>query len=139
MDAELATLATTAGSALLNALTTDLWRQAQASVGALWRRASPARADTVEADLTETRTLLLTAPESEAARLSAEQWSLHFRLLIATHPELVDELRRVLAEELEPLTAPSTPRNTTSTTLNATVSGHGRVYQSAGDQTINER
>ncbi|MGW2841383.1 hypothetical protein ACWCWD_26740 [Streptomyces sp. NPDC001493] len=138
MDAELATLATTAGSALLNALTTDLWRQAQTSVAALWRRAHPERADTVEASLTETRTLLLTAPESEEAQISAEQWRLNFRLLLARRPDLVDELRRVVADELEPLAAPTPPQNT-STVFHATASGHGRVYQSAGDQTINER
>ncbi|MFF6775649.1 hypothetical protein ACFY8W_19060 [Streptomyces sp. NPDC012637] len=137
MDAELVALASTAGTAVVTALTTDLWQRAQASVGSLWRRAHPERADTVEAELTETRTLLLAAPEGDAAEVSADEWRLRFRRLLATRPDLAEELRRVVAEDLAPALPPQ-PQGT-STVFNATVSGHGRVYQSAGDQTINER
>jgi hypothetical protein len=137
MDAELMTLASTAGTAVVTALTTDLWQQTQVAVGALWRRAYPERAATVEAELTDTRTLLLAAPEDDVAGDSADEWRLRFRRLLATHPDLADELRRMLAEDL----APVLPANSQSTSavFNATASGHGRVYQSAGNQTINER
>ncbi|GAA3173866.1 MULTISPECIES: hypothetical protein [Streptomyces] len=137
MDAELMALASTAGSAVVTALTTDLWQRAQASVGGLWRRAYPERADTVEAELTETRDLLLAAPEDDVAETSAEEWGLRFRRLLTTHPALAEELRRVLAEELAPAVPAHSQGN--STVFNATASGHGRVYQSAGNQTINER
>ncbi len=136
MDAELVALASTAGSAVVTALSTDLWQRAQASVGALWRRAYPERADTVEAELTETRTLLLATSEDDVAQDSAQEWRLRFRRLLATRPDLAEELRRVLNEDL----APALPEHQgTSTVFNATASGHGRIYQSAGNQTINER
>ncbi|WP_393071667.1 hypothetical protein [Streptomyces sp. LN704] len=121
---------------MVTALSTDLWQRAQASVGALWRRAYPERADTVEAELTETRTLLLATSEDDVAQDSAQEWRLRFRRLLATRPDLAEELRRVLNEDL----APALPEHQgTSTVFNATASGHGRIYQSAGNQTINER
>ncbi|WP_028805835.1 hypothetical protein [Streptomyces sp. 142MFCol3.1] len=137
MDAELGALASTVGTAVVTALTTDLWQGAQASVGALWRRAYPERADTVEAELAETRTLLLTTPDGDVSEGSAEEWRLRFRRLLATRPDLAEELRRVLTEDL----APALPSHAqgTSTVFNATASGRGRIYQSAGNQTINER
>ncbi|WP_037857104.1 hypothetical protein [Streptomyces sp. NRRL S-340] len=137
MEAELMALASTAGTAVVSALTTDLWQRAQDSVGSLWRRAYPERAGTVEADLTETRTLLLAAPEGDVAEDSAEEWRLRFRRLLATRPDLAEELRRVLTEDLAGV-LPAPPQGT-STVFNATASGHGRIYQSAGNQTINER
>ncbi|MGW2700885.1 hypothetical protein [Streptomyces sp. NPDC001340] len=137
MDAELMALASTAGTAVVTALTTDLWQRAQASVGTLWRRAYPERADTVEAELTETRTLLLATPKDHVAADSAEEWRLRFRRLLATRPDLAEELRRVLTEELAPA-LPAQPHGN-STVFNATASGQGRVYQSSGSQTINER
>lgn len=137
MDAELVTLASTAGTAVVTALTTDLWQRAQTSVGSLWRRAYPERADTVEAELTETRALLLATEEGDVAEDSAEEWRLRFRRLLVTRPDLAEELRRLLAEDLAPALPPH-PEGT-STVFNATASGNGRVYQSAGNQTINER
>ncbi|WP_308310950.1 hypothetical protein [Streptomyces sp. GbtcB6] len=136
MDAELTALASTAGSAVVTALTTELWERAQTAVGTLWRRAYPERADTVEAELTETRTLLLADREDTEAEISADEWRGRFRRLLATRPDLADELRRVLAEDLAPA-APQQPQ--TTTVFNATAGGNGRVYQSAGNQTINER
>ncbi|MER6063586.1 hypothetical protein ABT167_20825 [Streptomyces sp. NPDC001792] len=85
----------------------------------------------------ETRTLLLATSEDDVTEDSAEEWRLRFRRLLATHPDLAEELRRVLAEELAPA-LPAQPQGN-STVFNATASGSGRVYQSAGNQTINER
>ncbi|WBO64919.1 hypothetical protein [Streptomyces camelliae] len=137
MEAELVALASTAGTAVVTALTTDLWERAQASVGALWRRAYPERAATVEAELTETRTLLLADAQDDLTEVSAEEWRLRFRRLLAAHPDLAEELRRVLAEDLAPALSAQPQGN--STVFNATATGNGRVYQSAGNQTINER
>ncbi|AWW37881.1 hypothetical protein [Streptomyces cadmiisoli] len=122
---------------MVTALTTDLWQRAQTSIGTLWRRAYPERADTVEAELTETRALLLATPENDMAEVSIQEWRLRFHRLLTTHPGLAEELRRVLAEDLAPALS-AHPRGT-STVFNATASGHGRVYQSARNQTINER
>ncbi|MDQ0992006.1 hypothetical protein [Streptomyces sp. V3I7] len=135
MDAELMALASSAGSALVAALTTDLWQRAQSSVGSLWRRAHPERAATVEAELAETRALLLRAPEDEIAEDSADEWRLRFRRLLVTRPDLAEDLRRVLAEDLTP--ALPVPPQSGSMVFNAAPSGHARVYQSAGNQTIN--
>ncbi|WP_409472335.1 hypothetical protein [Streptomyces sp. HC307] len=142
MDAELLALASAAGTAVVTALTTDLWERAQTSVGALWRRAFPERAATVEADLMDTRTLLLATREREGSdtdteETSAEEWRLRFRRLLAVRPELAEELRRMLAEDLAPASAPQPRGNTT--VFNAAPTGHGRVYQAAGNMSINER
>ncbi|MFF3517987.1 hypothetical protein [Streptomyces sp. NPDC002573] len=93
----------------------------------------------MEAELAETRNLLLTDLQDEDATAadSAEEWSMRFRPLLATRPDLVDDLRRVLATDLAP-THPVPPHGT-STVFNATASGHALVCQSAGKQTINER
>ncbi|GHK04194.1 hypothetical protein ACWEWI_18135 [Streptomyces sp. NPDC003753] len=138
MEAELAALASSAGTAVVTALTTDLWERAKTSVAALWQRAYPERADTVEAELTETRTLLLADTQADLAEDSAQEWRLRFRRLLVTRPDLAEELRRVLAEELTP-SLPAQQTQGTTTVFNAAPTGHARVYQSAGNQTINER
>ncbi|MEE1806423.1 hypothetical protein [Streptomyces sp. BE133] len=144
MDAELLALASAAGTAVVTALTTDLWERARASVGALWERAYPDRAATVQADLTDTRTLLLTTDEvtpggTDIEEVSAQEWRLRFHRLLSAHPDLAQELRRVLVEELTPaLPAQQTPQSG-STVFHAAPTGHARVYQSAGDMNINER
>jgi hypothetical protein len=138
VDAELVSLASAAGTAVVTALTTDLWERAQTSVGALWRRAYPDRADTVEAELTETRTLLLATPEDDTEQDSADEWRLRFRRLLAVRPDLAEELRRVLTEDLNPALPAQQPQ-TSSTVFHAAPTGHARVYQSARDMNINER
>ncbi|MFI9604310.1 hypothetical protein ACIHCX_31430 [Streptomyces sp. NPDC052043] len=143
MDPELLALASTAGTTVVTALTTELWERARASVGALWRRAYPDRADTIEAELTDTRTLLL-ADGNEAgngtdAEVSAEEWGLRFRRLLATRPDLALELRRVLDEELTPALSAQQQNQTPSAVFHASATGHARVYQSAGDMHISDR
>ncbi|MEU4110335.1 hypothetical protein [Streptomyces sp. NPDC027717] len=138
MEAELLALASNAGTAVVTALTTDLWERAQSSVGTLWRRAYPERAATVEAELDETRTLLLADPGDGLAEGSAEEWTLRFRRLLAVRPDLAEDLRRALAEDLTP--ASQAPQQQAGTTVfHASPSGNARVYQSSGSQTINER
>ncbi|MFF8915069.1 hypothetical protein ACF08M_17555 [Streptomyces sp. NPDC015032] len=144
VDAELLALASTAGTTVVTALTTDLWERARASVAALWERAYPDRAATVEAELTDTRTLLLatgeTGPDAtDIEEVSAEEWRLRFRRLLTARPDLAQELRRVLVEELTPALPDQQEPQGGTTVFHASATGHARVYQSARDMNINER
>ena len=59
MDAELVTLASTAGNTLVTLLATDAWEKTRSVVGKWWRRVHPASAGEVEAELTEARAALI--------------------------------------------------------------------------------
>ncbi|MFB6983246.1 hypothetical protein [Streptomyces scopuliridis] len=150
VDAELMALASTAGGAVVTAISTDVWERARSAVGALWRRAYPDRAETVEAELLETRELLLAAQggtqdqdgstgpdEQSMAEGMADEWRGKFRRLLATHPDFAQEVRRILDEEL----TPSLPGQTRSAPIvfHANPTGNARVYQAGRDQHIADR
>lgn len=150
VDAELMTLASTAGTAVVTALTTDVWERARSAVGALWQRAYPDRAETVEAELLETRELLLTAQErtrdegrdTEPGSQGLEEgmtdeWRGKFRRLLAAHPDFAQEVRRILDEELT-TPAPPGPAQTAPVAFHANPTGHARVYQAGRDQHFSE-
>ena len=59
MDPELSALAATAAATLVGLLTTDAWERVKGGLGALWRRAHPERAGTIEAEIAESRDELL--------------------------------------------------------------------------------
>ncbi|MGY5107138.1 hypothetical protein ACWC19_42575, partial [Streptomyces sp. 900105245] len=63
MDPEMVALAGTAGTTLVGLLTTEAWQRARDGVTALWRRAEPARADAISAELEVTREDLLAAQD----------------------------------------------------------------------------
>ncbi|MGH3688008.1 MAG: hypothetical protein ACRDSM_23780, partial [Pseudonocardiaceae bacterium] len=61
MDPELTALTAMAATTVVQLLATTAWEQAKNAVGELWRRVHPDRAETVQAELEETRLELLTA------------------------------------------------------------------------------
>jgi hypothetical protein len=130
-----------AGTAVVGAMATDAWQQARAAVVGLWRRAGSAEAEAVEDELAQVRVQVLAAradQDDDAEQVLVSVWRLRLRDLVRRDPALAADLRRVLDEELLPaLDAPDRER-TRAVLMNATASGHGRVYQSAGDQHINE-
>ncbi|MEV8530893.1 hypothetical protein [Streptomyces sp. NPDC051211] len=131
MDLELTALAASAGTAVVNELATTGWRRVQTAVGGLWRRVHPERAETVEAELEETRSDVLAARQAgdvEGEQALVVQWQSRLRRLLAAEPALAVELRRVL-DELEP--APG--ESGTVITMNATASGGSRVVQAGRD------
>ncbi|MGW2341327.1 hypothetical protein [Streptomyces sp. NPDC001661] len=136
MDPEMVALAGTAGTTLVGLLTTEAWQRARDGVTALWRRAEPARADAISAELEVTREDLLAAQDdgdTESRDELGTEWQGRIRRLLAAHPEEARALR-ALVEELSPLAS-----DTPSVTQHATASGHARVYQAGRDQHIDGR
>ncbi|MFB9838762.1 hypothetical protein [Actinoallomurus acaciae] len=130
-----------AGTAIVGAMATDVWQQARAAVVGLWRRAGSAEAEAVQDELARVRVQVLAAradEDDDAERALAGAWRLRLRDLVHREPASADDLRRVLEEELLPALGAPERERARAVLMNATASGHGRVYQSAGDQHVNE-
>lgn len=127
MDPELSALASRAASAVVR---TSTWERTAAAVGGLWRRADPALADGVVADLAGTRAEVLAATDPDVERDLVVEWRNRLRRLLAAHPELVEEVRRIAEEH-----APDRPPHS-AVTMTATASDSARIYQAGRDQDI---
>lgn len=133
MDPELMALASSAATTVVGMLATDGWEQAKLAVGALWRRARPEEAETVEAELVATRTELLTARQAGDGRTEEDltaEWRARLRRMLAADSGLERELRELLAE-LGPL-KPEAGR----VEMHGTASDNARIYMSGGDMHI---
>ncbi|MFF8312636.1 hypothetical protein [Streptomyces lydicus] len=120
-------------------MATDAWQQARNSAVALWRRVHPDRVPAIEAELGDVREELIAAREEgdvQAEGDLAADWQRRLRRLLRDDPSLAPELRRVLDEELTPLLATADQVSPASVQQTATASGHSRVYQAGGNQTI---
>lgn len=140
MDPDLTALTSTAATTVVTLLATAAWERATTAVGGLWRRVHPQRAETVQAELAESRTEVLTARQAgdeQAEQALVNEWSNRLRRLVAADPQLADELRRVVAE-LRCLLADAAPARTTIT-MQATASDDSRVYQAGHDLHVTER
>ncbi|MFG2771642.1 hypothetical protein [Streptomyces sp. NPDC048350] len=138
MEAQLMELARTAGSAVVTLMATDAWERTRDGVVALWRRASPSRADGVEGELDATRDDLLAAREDGddlTEQELREEWVGRLRRLLREQPEVAEQLRLVLAE-FDP---DSRETRAVTVQMRAEASGRGRVYQAGRDQHIAER
>lgn len=136
MEAELVTLASSAATTVVGLLATDGWEQAKRAVVALWRRARPEEAETVEAELVEARTEILTARRAGDGRteddLTAE-WRIRLRRMLAADPALASDLRELLGD-LGPLTPEAGRPNRVE--MHGTASDNARLYMSGGTMHI---
>lgn len=138
IGAELTTLAASGATQVVGAIATDTWPAVKAAVLALWRRTHPER---VEAELEEAREELLAARESgradELQALLVNEWQARLARLLTTHPELVDELRALVASLLA---AAARERTGTppagSVTVTAHVTDGGDAYLAGRDLTV---
>lgn len=108
MDAELAVLAQNAAGTLVSLLATDAWGKATDGLARLWRRVHPERAETVQAELAESRTQLTAADGDERERLAGEltaEWRGRLGRLLAADPQVAVELSRLLEQVLAPALA----------------------------------
>ncbi|MFE5907651.1 hypothetical protein ACFQ6B_00935 [Streptomyces wedmorensis] len=138
MEAQLVELARAAGAAVVTLMATDAWERTRDGVVALWRRASPSRADAVEGELEATRDDLLAAREGGddlTEQELREEWVGRLRRLLREQPEVAEEMRRILTE-LAPEPEEAGAR---MVQMRAEASGSGRVYQAGRDQHITER
>lgn len=134
MGPDLTALTSTAATTVVTLLATAAWEQAKTAVGGLWRRVHPERADTVEAELAESRTAVIAARQTGNAQVEkalVNEWSGRLGRLMTAEPQLADELRHVVAQ-LRPLLADAAPQSST-TTMQATASGSSQVYQAGRD------
>ncbi|GAA2324896.1 hypothetical protein Scani_68320 [Streptomyces caniferus] len=133
-------LVVAAGTALVSSMATDAWQHARDATVALWRRVHPERVSAIEAELADVRAEVIAARDEGDSQVEEElaaDWQRRLRRLLRDDPSLAGELRRVLDEELNPLLAPADqPR--IGVQMTATASGHARVYQAGGSQTIRE-
>lgn len=140
MDPELTALTSTVAVTVVKVLATEAWEQVKVAVGGLWRRVHPERAETVEAELAESRTEVIAAQEAgneQAEQALVDEWQARLRRLATADPQLADELRRVVAQ-LRPLLPETAPQSTTIT-IQATASGRARVNQAGHDLHVTER
>ncbi len=135
MDPELSALTSTAATTVVQLLATAAWEQASSAVGRLWRRVHPERAETVQAELADSRTEVLTARQigdEQVEQALVGEWHGRLRRLVAADPQLADELRRVVAE-LQSALAEVDPLPGATITLQATAFGNSRVNQAGRD------
>jgi hypothetical protein len=131
VDPDLTALTSTAAMTVVKLLATAAWEQATSAVGRLWRRVHPERAETVQAELEETRAEVLAARQVEdeqAEQALVGEWQGRLRRLVAADPHLADDLRRVVAELRSALADADAPQGTTIT-MQATAFGTSRVNQ----------
>lgn len=136
MDPELTALTSTAATTVVQLLATAAWEQATCAVGGLWRRVHPERAQTVQAELEDSRVEVLDARETRNEQVEQAlvgEWQGRLRRLVAADPQLVDELRRVVAELRSALADAGAPPQGTTITMQATTFGAGRVNQAGRD------
>jgi uncharacterized membrane protein YccC len=103
-------------------------------MGRLWRRVHPERAQTVQAELADSRAEVLAAREvgnEQVEQALVGEWQGRLRLVVAD-PQLVDDLRRVVAELRSALADADAPQNTTIT-MQATMFDTSRVNQAGRD------
>ncbi|MFE3878083.1 hypothetical protein ACFXPX_27260 [Kitasatospora sp. NPDC059146] len=139
MDPELSSLAGVAATAVVQQLTTTAWERIRAAVGELWRRRRPERAETVLAELGESREDVAQARRAGDERAEQEVvdlWGARLRRLLAADPGAAAQLR-ALVEELTGGSAPAVPQQ--SVTMTAEASGRARINQAVGDIHVNER
>lgn len=135
MDPELTTLTATAAATVVKLLATTAWEQAKNAVGRLWRRVHPDRAETVQAELDETRTELLAARQvgdEQVEQALVGEWQGRLRRLVVADPRVVDDLRRVVAQLRSVLAAVDLQQGS-MITMQARAFGHSRVNQAGRD------
>jgi hypothetical protein len=135
VDPELTALTSTAATTVVQLLATAAWEQAASAVGRLWRRVHPERAETVQAELEESRTEVLAARQAgdeQVEQALGGEWRGRLRRLVAADLQLADELRRVVAE-LRLALADVDPAQKTTITMQATTFGNSQVNQAGRD------
>jgi hypothetical protein len=132
MDAELAVMASSAATTIVNLMATDAWDQVKGKVGALWRRFRPEQADAVEAELDRARMEIRDADETVTLSITRD-WESRLLRLLAADAAVAAELSRVTAE-LKQIPAAQQARGNVRQIAKA--SGQSTVIQIGGDGTI---
>ena len=135
MDPELTALTSTAAATVVKLLATAAWERATSAVGGLWRRVHPERAQTVQAELEDSRAEVLAAREvgdEQVEQILVGEWQGRLRRLVVADPQLVDELRWMVAE-LRAVLADADPPQHITISMQATTFDTSRVNQAGRD------
>ena len=135
MDPELTALTSTAATTVVRLLATTAWEQAKSAIGGLWLRTHPERAETVQAELEDSRTEVLAARQAgdeQVEHALVGEWQGRLRRLVAADPQLADDLRRVVAQ-LHSALVDADSRKGDTITMRATTFGNSRVNQAGRD------
>ncbi|MGH3802017.1 MAG: hypothetical protein ACRDTD_18155 [Pseudonocardiaceae bacterium] len=101
-----AALAGAGGSALVGAMATDAWQATRSGVARLFGRDGPARQTAIEVQLDGNAELVAQARDAEEVRRSlVPVWRLQLEALLREHPDVVEELRVLVAQVREALPA----------------------------------
>lgn len=131
-----------AGTALVSAMATDAWQQARSATVAMWRGRRPEHAERVGEELDALRTQVLAARQQEdrdTERALASVWQLQLQQALLADPGFVAELRRLVADHLEPLLAQDERGRTGPAVMKAEARDNARVYMAGRDQHITDR
>lgn len=138
VDAELATVISTAATTLVRLLATDGWERAKTSLGSLWRRAHPDQPDAIDTDLADSRAAVLAARDSgneQAERDLESEWRGRLRYLVAAEPALIAGLSELVQDLRAALSAVESAQGG-HIEMHAHASGHAQVFQAGRDQNI---
>lgn len=117
-------------------MATDAWAGARGAVVAVWRSFRPEQIGEVERELDATRAEIVAARDAEdidTEEALTGSWRLRLHQLVRDDPDAVDELRRVLEEELTPLLRPEEQAKVASVVIKGRASGSARLYQAGRD------
>ncbi|MFF2377829.1 hypothetical protein ACFVUW_25925 [Streptomyces xiamenensis] len=144
MDEELASLAASAATSVVDSLATDAWEGVRDDVVRLWTRHDPAAAGTPGSELDAARALLLNTGRREARPQLVADWEERFRGLLRAEPAAAEALSRLVSEIVAGAgaggDAPAAARETTvtRTEMRAEASGRAQIYQ-AGNNITTQR
>lgn len=100
-------LAGAGGTALVGAMATDAWQVTRSGVARLFGRGGADRQTAIEAQLDGNAALVAQARDPDEVRQSlVPVWRLQLEALLREHPDVVEELRALVAQVRKALPAP---------------------------------
>lgn len=100
-------LAGAGGTALVGAMATDAWQATRSGVAGLFGRGGADRQAAIEAQLDGNAALVAQAGDPDEVRASlVAVWRLQLEALLREHPDVVEELRALVAQVRAALPAP---------------------------------
>ncbi len=124
------TLAAAVGTALVSAMATDAWRSVRSSTGGLFRRGQVSGAQDVDTALERTREQVVVARRDDDRELEERlvgEWRMMFASLLASRPELADEVRLLLEERIGPALSDGEQARIGTIEIDVKVSGHAKA------------
>ena len=144
MDADAATLLTTAETTVAGLMATDAWQQIRDGLVRLWRRYRPEQAEAVGRELTASHEVIAARRSADVEHGQQEValgplWERELRVL-ASDPQAMQDLVALLRSFAEMREAsPTGQALKTTTEVAAKAKGRARAYAAGRDMIITER